>query len=316
MDIVDSTARTIAPEIEFLKRSGVFLFILTHFEGFCKKTLQVARETVRSPIQDFGRARISITLKMGRIGIAYFIRAPSFVSAEKSGGFSMQALISYPLACWTILVQIAPALLLGFVAAGIISAFLSEAFVKRHLGGGGLWPVVKGGPHRCSDAALLLRRSARGDALKRSGASRGALVAFLISVPQTGADNMLVVWSMLGALFSIYSPISAFLSGIFGGTLCQLFGEEHGERRKTAEALAKESRRPPPRTQGHPRILLTTLVDEIAGALVVGILIAAAISILIPDGWMARYLGPGAGSMLLMLVVAFPYTSAPPGRFR
>jgi hypothetical protein len=216
----------------------------------------------------------------------------------------MQALISYPLACWTILVQIAPALLLGFVAAGIISAFLSEAFVKRHLGGGGLWPVVKaaliGVPMPLCSCGVLPVATA----LKRSGASRGALVAFLISVPQTGADNMLVVWSMLGALFAIYSPISAFLSGIFGGTLCQLFGEEHGEKAKDGGSSGEGVSTAPAK---NPKAILeysfTTLVDEIAGALVVGILIAAAISILIPDGWMARYLGPGAGSMLLMLVV-------------
>lgn len=216
----------------------------------------------------------------------------------------MDILFQYISSCWGTLLQMAPALLAGFLAAGLIAAFLSEEFIRRHLGGNGLLPIAKsallGVPMPLCSCGVLPVAAA----LKRSGASRGAIVAFLISVPQTGADNILVVWSLLGLAFAIYSPLSAFLSGLFGGAICEYFGgkrdgQEHEDIRlgiekpeKTPLSILKYS--------------FSTIVDDIAGALLLGVAIAGALSLAIPDGWIAEHIGSGTGSMLLMLLIGIP----------
>ena len=216
----------------------------------------------------------------------------------------MTAIHTFFLSCWGMLLQMAPALLLGFLAAGVISAFMSEAFIKRHLGGKGLAPIAKaallGVPMPLCSCGVLPVAAA----LKRSGASRGAIVAFLISVPQTGADNIFVVWSLLGLIFAIYSPISAFLSGLFGGAVCEYFGGRKNAAETENAALGME--KPDKKILPILKYSYLTLVGDIAGALLIGIAIAGLISVLIPNGWIIHHLGSGIGSMLLMLLVGIP----------
>lgn len=216
----------------------------------------------------------------------------------------MAIVYEYFLSCWWTLLQMAPALLAGFLAAGIISAFMSEAFIRRHLGGKGFAPIAKaallGVPMPLCSCGVLPVATA----LKRSGASRGAIVAFLISVPQTGADNIFVVWSMLGLAFAIYSPLSAFLSGLFGGVICEYFGgrKMHDESGAATLGIEKPERKLMPIL----KYSFLTLVDDIAGALLLGIAIAGIVTVAIPDGWISTHLGKGLGPMLLMLLAGIP----------
>lgn len=216
----------------------------------------------------------------------------------------MDLAISYLSSCWWTLAQMAPALLAGFLAAGAIAAFISESFIKRHLGGKGLMPIAKsallGVPMPLCSCGVLPVAAA----LKRSGASRGALVAFLISVPQTGADNILVVWSLLGLAFAIYSPISAFLSGLFGGAVCEYFGGDKEASGHEEASLGIE--KPAKSLSSILKYSFGPIVDDIAGAILLGVAIAGILSLAIPDGWISAHLGPGAGSMLLMLLIGIP----------
>ena len=44
---------------------------------------------------------------------------------------------------WLVMAEMAPYLLLGFSAAGLLHVFLTASLVKRHLGSGGLWETIK-----------------------------------------------------------------------------------------------------------------------------------------------------------------------------
>ncbi|MDD3118461.1 MAG: permease [Victivallales bacterium] len=217
----------------------------------------------------------------------------------------MTFMVAFLQSCWGTLLQMAPALLLGFLAAGIISAFMSETFVKKHLGGRGLAPIAKaallGVPMPLCSCGVLPVAAA----LRRSGASRGAIVAFLISVPQTGADNIFVVWSLLGLAFAVYSPISAFLSGLFGGAVCEYYGgrKQQTDPGETATLGMEKPRKTIPAILKYSYL---TLVDDIAGALLLGIAIAGIIAVMIPDGWIGAHLGSGFGAMILMLLAGIP----------
>ena len=118
---------------------------------------------------------------------------------------------------WETVVAMAPYLLLGFLIAGILSVLVSAAFVDRHLGGRGFWPVVKaclfGIPlPLCSCGVIPVAAS-----IRRHGASRGATVAFLLSTPQTGVDSILVTHSLLGPVFAVFRPLVALVTGLLGG---------------------------------------------------------------------------------------------------
>jgi len=135
---------------------------------------------------------------------------------------------------WRVLSEMSPYLLLGFFIAGVLHVVMPAAFVRRHLGGRGWGKVAKaallGVPlPLCSCSVIPVTAS-----LRRQGAGRGAVTAFLMSTPQTGVDSILVTYSLLGPVLAIYRPIVAFLSGIVGGMAVEAF-ERTPQASPTAE---------------------------------------------------------------------------------
>ncbi len=104
----------------------------------------------------------------------------------------MNIFINILQAVWNVLGEMSIYLLFGFLIGGILSVFISRQTVERHLGGQGIWPVLKaslfGVPLPLCSCGVIPVASA----LRKHGASRGATTAFLISTPQTGIDSILV----------------------------------------------------------------------------------------------------------------------------
>ena len=133
---------------------------------------------------------------------------------------------------WTILCQMAPALLFGFLVAGMLSIMISSEYVKKHLGKKGFWSVMKaslfGVPlPLCSCGVLPVALS-----LKEQGAGKGAVVSFLISTPQTGVDSIFVTYGMLGWVFAVFRPVAAFVSGVLGGMVVDLACKEDKDEKE------------------------------------------------------------------------------------
>lgn len=220
---------------------------------------------------------------------------------------------------WTVTGQMAPYLLFGFLAAGALSAFVSPAWLERHLGGHGFMPVMKsvllGVPlPLCSCGVIAVTAS-----IRQHGASRAAATGFLLATPQTGVDSILATWGMLGPLLGVVRPLIALASGLLGGLMVMLFGEpeESGANRKpvSAAACCGDGCHPAeaPRRDGLAAKTghalhygLVTLPGDIARPLIVGMLIAGAISALVPPDSLAPYIGGGIGAMLAMIVVGVP----------
>ena len=133
---------------------------------------------------------------------------------------------------WTVLGEMSPYLLFGFLMAGILSVCISPEFIERHLGGRGFGPVLKaalfGVPlPLCSCGVIPVAASFR-----RHGASRAATTSFLLSTPQTGVDSIAVTYALLGAAFAVYRPIVALATGLLGGLLVMLFARSEPQRRR------------------------------------------------------------------------------------
>ena len=105
---------------------------------------------------------------------------------------------------WATVADMSPYLLFGFFMAGILSVFISQRVVERHLGGKGIWPLLKASLFGiplplCSCGVIPVSMS-----LHKHGASKGSTISFLLSTPQTGVDSIFVTLSLLGPVFSIF----------------------------------------------------------------------------------------------------------------
>ncbi len=241
----------------------------------------------------------------------------------------MDLSVKFILEVWATLCQMAPYLLFGFLCAGLLSVLISEEKVEQHLGGKGFKPVLKatlfGIPlPLCSCGVIPVFAS-----LRKKGAGKGAATSFLISTPQTGVDSILVTYSLLGPVFAVFRPLAAFVSGIVGGMLVDGFDSETKKSNTGISPVSADKDESPKgstccchekvekccaKEEGKAGILkrilaygFVTLMDDVAKSLLAGILIAAAISLMVPGNWFASMaIGTGFIGMLVMMLFGIP----------
>ncbi|MDD3148153.1 MAG: SO_0444 family Cu/Zn efflux transporter [Candidatus Riflebacteria bacterium] len=212
-------------------------------------------------------------------------------------------------ACWIVLGQMSPYLILGFLISGLLSVMISPRWVEKHLGTGRVGPVIKatllGVPlPLCSCGVIPVAAS-----LRRHGAGKGATTAFLISTPQTGADSILATWGLLGPFFAIFRPLVALLTGIVGGMAVSLTDKSEAEPRAEANNSVNVSQ---PQSSLAAKIVsalkyaFVTLPGEIARALFVGVIIAGLISTFVSGEFVGQFIGNYYLTMLLMLAIGIP----------
>lgn len=214
----------------------------------------------------------------------------------------MNFLLEYFDALVSLTMDMAPYLLLGFLFAGILKVVVPPNIMTKYLGGNNTSSVVNaslfGIPLPLCSCGVL----PAGISLYKNGASKGSSVSFLISTPQTGVDSILVTWSMLGLPFAILRPIVAFFTGIMGGLLTNKI-----DKTKETIVTKKEVEKAPKFSIKEIfRYAFIEMVDDIAKWLVVGLLIAAAITVIIPDNFFSDFNITGITGMLLILIVSIP----------
>jgi len=220
-----------------------------------------------------------------------------------------EEIISFLKELWAIVGEMSPYLLFGFLVAGVLSLVLKPELVEAHLGGKGIWPVFKasllGVPlPLCSCGVIPVSMS-----LRKHGASKGSTISFLLSTPQTGVDSFLVTYSLLGPVLAIFRPLIAFVTGIIGGVLVQLFGKNPNvtdqPEEKCTESCCSEDKKP--NAFMHIiRYAFITLPSDIGRTMFLGLAIAAVISVAVPEDFFADNLGTGLGAMLVMMLLGIP----------
>lgn len=210
---------------------------------------------------------------------------------------------------WDTLCEMAPYLLFGFFVAGVLSVLIMPELIERHLGGRGLWPVVKAAIFGiplplCSCSVIPV-----GASLRKHGATHGATVAFWLSTPQTGVDSIFVTFSLLGPVFAVFRPIAALVTGLIGGFIATLV-ESDRDTDVGASAACEDACCSDIGGGGRlSRVVhygFVTLPRDIGRSLVVGLVIAGVISALVPDDYLAGALGTGIGAMIVMMILGIP----------
>ncbi len=214
---------------------------------------------------------------------------------------------------YLLLNKMSPYLIFGFFFAGILHIFLDTKMVGKHLGGNNLSSVVKASIFGiplplCSCGVIPAAVS-----LKKDGASRGAVVSFLISTPTTGIDSILATYSLLGGFFAAYRVIASFIGGVFSGILTNIFikeddvkEEEGPEKCKLCKGEHEHQHPASHKIKSLFKYAFGELLGDTGGGIILGIIIGGIISFFIPEEFIQTYLGEGWKAMILMLVIAIP----------
>ena len=198
--------------------------------------------------------------------------------------------------------EMSPYLLLGFLAAGLLRVVFPRRIVARYMGQRNFKSVFNasllGVPMPLCSCGVL----PAGIGFYRNGASRGSSISFLISTPQTGVDSILATYAMLGLPLAIIRPVVALFTGIFGGLLGNATDdgpEDHRSRDGAEEA--------------HPRTVkelfrygFVELIQDISKWLIIGMLVAALLSVLIPADFFTSTISSEYLAMFLMLLASVP----------
>ena len=207
-------------------------------------------------------------------------------------------------AMWQVWLQLAPWLLLGAVAAGLLHVLLPKDFTRRQFQGvpGVAKAVALGVPLPLCSCGVI----PAGLGLKKDGASDGAAVGFLISTPQTGVDSLLVSASFLGWPFTIFKALSALVMGFVGGVTTETM---HAEGAKGERAFAKAPA--PHSTLGFFEHVID-VIRPIWKWIVFGVVASAAITVWIPPGTMAEWanVSPALTGFAVLLISVPLYVCA------
>ncbi len=221
----------------------------------------------------------------------------------------MNYLFSFGEAVIDIVNEMSPYLLLGFLIAGIMHAFIPNGWFTKYLSGNTFRSVVNaaifGVPlPLCSCGVIPTAMSVR-----REGASKGAVVSFLIATPQTGVDSIFATYSLMGLPFAIVRPIVALVTAVLGGVFVNSFENDEDVQSATvadARDYSEEHHSFVQKISEAFKFAFVEMMEDIGKWLIVGLLIAGLITALVPDSWFAIFKDNSVMSMLLVLCISIP----------
>ncbi len=244
------------------------------------------------------------------VGLGIALTAVTLPQLEAQGTFA-RAVLGEGLAVFT---AMAPFLLFGFLAAGIVSRFLKPGSLSRLLARDDAASVASasiiGAPlPLCSCSVLPVAAT-----LRQAGASRGATSAFLIATPETGVDSVTVTAALLDPIMTVVRPLAAVLSAFTTGTIVNLFlrgrGADEPEAPAAEACCADAEPHEPPAPTGFLRGALhhgfVEVLDDLTPLLLAGLAASAILSALLPESLFATSTAQGFSGLLIMLAVGIP----------
>ncbi len=203
--------------------------------------------------------------------------------------------------------EMSPYLLLGFLLAGLMHAFIPAGcytrFLSRERMGSVLNAALLGIPlPLCSCGVIPTAMS-----LRREGASRGATTAFLIATPQTGVDSIVATYALMGLPFAIVRPLAALVTSLLGGALANATDNTaEGSPATSTPSADTTSMGLVARLRTALRYGYVEMMQDIGKWLVAGLVVAGLITVLLPESAFTLFRGNTWASMLLVLAIALP----------
>ena len=203
----------------------------------------------------------------------------------------------------TVINEMSPFLLLGFLIAGILHVFVPKKFYRRYLSRDNkfsvVWAALLGIPLPLCSCGVI--PTAIG--LKKERASKGAVASFLIATPQTGIDSILATFSLMGLGFAIVRPVAALITGICGGLLVNRFVPADKDEIVAPTVEVKEEGN---RLWRVLKYAYFDMIEDIGVRLLIGLLLAAFINVAVPDEFFLNFGNYPLLQMLVILLIAVP----------
>ena len=208
---------------------------------------------------------------------------------------------------FVILTEMAPYLMLGFFFAGLLHLLFPKKRVRKYMGQNNFRSIFNaamlGVPLPLCSCGVI----PTGISFYKHGASKASTVSFLISTPQTGVDSIFVTYSMLGLPFAVIRPIVAFVTGLFGGMVTRKVDPETNDKNLQKNENGDEL--PEgflPRIKEMFRYSFIEFLQDISNWLIIGLLIAAIISVFVPNDFFADRIPNDFIGMLVILIISIP----------
>lgn len=215
------------------------------------------------------------------------------------------------LSAWGMLVEAAPYIWLGLLAAGLLHAWVPQEWILSQLGGRGAGSVWKaallGIPIPLCSCGVI--PAAVG--LRRRGAGRGATLAFLISTPETDVDTIALTWAMLGPVWALIRPVASVTVSVATGLVANLFPDHYtpepdAKPCSCCEPGSEAAVKIPSKFMRAWRFMFRELLPDIGGWLLLGILLSGLVMALLPNDFLTTLPGGATVQMLVALLVGIP----------
>lgn len=192
-------------------------------------------------------------------------------------------------------VRILPPLAIGFLLSGLIYEFVPGDWVEKRLGQKGVKPIFYASLVGtilpiCCIGALPVALS-----FYKKGARLGPVLAFLVATPATSVSALLVAYQFLGIKFTIYIFFAVIFIGLFMGIIGNLLKVKlRNSNEVSCEHCAHDVLACACKKSGGARILsalkfaFVDMPKEIGLELILGLVLAAAVTVVAPIGNLIR----------------------------
>ncbi len=217
---------------------------------------------------------------------------------------------------WSLLLDTAPYLFVGFVIAALLDGLLRGERWLARLSGEGFGTTclatLIGAPLPLCSCSVLPAAIT----MRKRGLGRGPTLAFLVSTPETSITSVLLSYSLLGPVFAVLRPIAAVVTAIAAGVTEGLFGRNAHDATNTAashpdDCCAHDPHQPSDtslgaRFQRGARFAFVDLFDDLFGWIIIGIFAAAALSAWVPASSLAALFDSQWLTMLVVIALGVP----------
>lgn len=202
---------------------------------------------------------------------------------------------------WGLCLDSAPAMLLAYITAGVVYAWLPTGSLSWMSRGSRLRQAAAGMAVGlplpiCSCSVVPLYRQ-----LVQQGASTTAAVAFLIATPELGIDAILLSVPLLGTPFAIVRVIAAALAAVSVALIMGSLIRAPRRGLPLAPADVPAPRDLPSRVRAAAQSGFADMVDSTAPWILVGLLLAAIAMPVLEGSWLTQ-LPPGVDVLVFALI--------------
>ena len=200
--------------------------------------------------------------------------------------------------------ETAPMLLLAFLFAGVIKAFMPDSFVSWLTRGRSFKQATKGMAvgiplPLCSCSVVPVYQS-----LINKGVPQSAAIAFLIATPELGIDAILISLPLLGAEMTVTRLVGAALLAVIVALLVSKFSNGESKASHSHNSESEQGQSFTQKLKSGMHYSTHDLLDHIAPWILVGILVAAFMQPFLGQLQLAQI--PGGLQVILFAILGIP----------